>query len=85
MSLLNLRPEEPPKRYVKPQLTKILSIGGLVGALALGSTFASDINLNDGKNVEFGQGMTTSVSCQSEPLTIMPSQEFNNASNTFFL
>jgi hypothetical protein len=42
----------------------------------LGTTFASQINLNSGGNVEFGQGQSAAVSCQDSSLTITPSSTY---------
>lgn len=53
--------------------------------VALGSTLASNINLNGGGNVEFGQGISATVACQSDPLTITPYETFNNTRQSFTL
>ena len=69
-----------PKRAgrTKP-LSLIVGIGALVGALALGTTFAANINLNGNNNVEFGQGVVTTAACDST-INVAPVSTFVNAS-----
>ena len=62
----------------------ILKFGALSIAAVLGTTFASNINLNSGGNSEFGQGVTLTTSCSgSESISIKPSSSFNNTNNKF--
>lgn len=58
---------------------KVLAFAGLVGALALGSTFAANINLNGDSNVEFGQGVVTTTACDDDGITVTPFSTFINA------
>jgi len=46
--------------------------------VALGSTLASNINLNGGGNVEFGQGQTMATACDNA-ITVIPQSSFVNA------
>ena len=70
-------------RGTKKPLKLFLGTGVLVGALALGSTFAANINLNGDSNVEFGQGVTQTVACSgSQSLTVTPLSTFVNSSGT---
>jgi hypothetical protein len=55
-----------------------LGAGVLVGALTLGSTFAANINLNGGGNVEFGQGVATTTACDEDGITVTPFSTFIN-------
>ena len=47
---------------MKKSLTNLIGIGVLAGIVALGSTLAASINLNNGGPVEFGQGVTQAIS-----------------------
>jgi hypothetical protein len=60
-----------------------LGTGVLVGALALGSTFAANINLNTDNNVEFGQGVVTAAACDTT-VTILPTATYDtNTASSF--
>jgi hypothetical protein len=64
----------------KKTLKLLFGIGALVGTIALGSTLAASINLNDSGPVEFGQGVTQTIACSgTESLTITPNATFVNA------
>lgn len=69
-------------RATKKPLKLFLGTGVLVGALALGSTFAANINLNDDSNVEFGQGVVTTTACDENGITVTPFSSFINATGT---
>lgn len=62
----------------KKPLKLFLGTGVLVGALALGSTFAANINLNDNSDVEFGQGVVTTTACDDDGITVTPFSTFIN-------
>jgi len=51
----------------------------LLGASVVGSTFASNINLNDDSNVEFGQGIVTTTTCDNS-IIVTAISTFANAS-----
>ena len=80
MTLLNFSDSgEKPAGRRKP-LRAILGIGALVGAVALGSTLAASINLNDSGPVEFGQGVTQTVACSgNDSIIVTPTSSFINA------
>jgi hypothetical protein len=63
----------------KKPLKLVLGAGVLVGALALGSTFAANINLNSNNNVEFGQGFVATTACDPDGITVTPFSTFINA------
>jgi hypothetical protein len=64
----------------KKPLKLFLGTGVLVGALALGSTFAANINLNGNSDVEFGQGVVTTTACDDDGgITVTPFSTFVNA------
>jgi hypothetical protein len=62
----------------KKPLKLVLGAGVLVGALALGSTFAANINLNGNSDVEFGQGVVTTTACDDDGITVTPFSTFIN-------
>ena len=80
MSLLNFSDSgQKPAGRRKP-LRAILGLGALVGAIALGSTFAASINLNDSGPVEFGQGIAQTVACSgNDSIIVTPTSSFINA------
>lgn len=54
----------------------------LVVAMTLKSVYAANISLNTGGTTEFGQGLTTTVSCSgNNSITVKPQSSFVNASN----
>jgi len=82
--ILNFNSSPHPRGSFK-SLKWILGICATATVIALGTTFASQINLNSGGNVEFGQGQSASVSCQDSPLTITPSSTYSNSQGIFIL
>jgi len=61
----------------KKPLKLILGIGVLAGVIALGSTFAANINLNTGNPVEFGQGIAQATACDDR-IVVTPQAPFRN-------
>ena len=62
-------------------MTKFIFIGVIVAVIALGSTLASNIRINTGGPIEFGQGITQTVACSGNTqLKITPQASFANAS-----
>jgi hypothetical protein len=89
VSSLNLEHDEPvPKKNKKKNrnLKIFLGIGALIAIPAIGSTLAASITVNSGP-VQFGQGVSQAVSCQSGTLTVTPYSTFSNASGggSFYL
>ena len=80
MSLLNFEPSGPMPKGEKKSLKIFLGISLLVGTISLGSTLAASINLNDSGPVEFGQGVTQTVACDSDGITLTPYSTFSNDS-----
>ena len=78
MSLLNFTSPNKTPRSSKP-LKLVVGIGVLAGVIALGSTLASNINLNSGEPIEFGQGVAQTTACDSE-IIMTPLESFSNAS-----
>jgi len=77
--MLRFNELEPKRAGRTKSLSTILGIGALVGVLALGTTFAANINLNGENNVEFGQGVVTTAACDST-INVAPVSSFVNAS-----
>jgi hypothetical protein len=77
VSLLNFSGDSNHRQGEKKTLRLLFGIGALVGTIALGSTLAASINLNNGGPVEFGQGVTQTTSCDSEIL-VTPYSSFVN-------
>ena len=81
MSRLNFEPSSPSRRGSKKPFKLILGSVALVGTIALGSTLAASINLNDSGPVEFGQGVARTVVCggANADITITPFSSFANS------
>ena len=77
--MLRFKELEPKRAGRTKPLSLIVGIGAIVGAIALGSTFAASINLNGGGNVEFGQGVLTTSACDEDGITVTPFSTFINA------
>ena len=77
MSLLNFESQGPSPKGQKKSLKIVLGIGALVGTIAIGSTLAASINLNDSNPVEFGQGIAQTTACDGE-VTVTPFSAFDN-------
>jgi hypothetical protein len=80
MSLLNFDSSGHMPKGEKKSLKIFLGLGALVGVVAIGSTLAASINLNSGGPVEFGQGVTQTVACDSDGITLTPYSTFSNDS-----
>ena len=78
MSLINFNSSEPKRSGEKKTLSIILGIGALVGVIAIGSTLAASINLNNSDPVEFGQGVAQTTACDDD-ITLTPFSTFVNA------
>ena len=81
MPLIDFSPSQPRKRLAPKRLKAALGVAALLGASALGSTLASNISLNDGGNVEFGQGVARTVACD-DSIVVTPMSTFINLENT---
>jgi hypothetical protein len=79
---LNLNPEgSSPKKNKKYK--KALAVGGAVSLAGLGSTFAANISLNQGNNVEFGQGVAQTAACDEDGFSITPVTSYDNSNSIF--
>ena len=56
-----------------------IGIFALIGATTLGTTLASNISLNGGGNVEFGQGIATTTACDDDGVLVTPTSTFVNS------
>jgi hypothetical protein len=68
-----------PRRSKK--LALFVGAAALGGVAVLGSTLAANISLNNDTNVEFGQGVALTSSCDSDGITATPTASFVNASS----
>lgn len=87
MEILNLggaQESTPSEKKSRTPLRVLLGIGALAAVVGVGSTLAANISLNGGGNVEFGQGVATTASCDGE-ITVTPISEFNSADDAFYL
>jgi hypothetical protein len=77
--VLNLESHDRPKRLGEPKKISRLILGACatVTVVILGSTFASNISLNNSIPVQFGQGVASSTACDSD-ITVMPLANFVN-------
>lgn len=57
----------------------VLLAGSAVGLVGIGSTLAANISLNGGNNVEFGQGVARTTSCDADGFTINPVTTYDNS------
>jgi hypothetical protein len=81
---LNLNPESTPAKKNK-NYKKALRIGSVVSLVGIGSTFAANISLNQGDNVEFGQGVAQTAACDEDGFSITPVSSYDNARSIFRL
>ena len=81
----NSNPDDslPEKRTSSKKLTATLGIGGLAALAGFGSTLAANITLNNNTNVEFGQGVAQTTSCDSDGFTITPVTRYDNELSMF--
>ena len=77
MSFLNIVPEEKGKPKKKKPRNLVFGITIIAAIATLGPTLASNISLNDGSKVEFGQGISSYSACDSEIL-VTPLSTFVN-------
>jgi hypothetical protein len=77
MSPLNL--DLPSKQPGKKKLGYTLVASAcLAGVIVFGSTFAGNISLNGGGEVEFGQGYLTTTTCDPDGILVTPITSFYN-------
>ena len=84
MSPLNIHPEEEiamPKKKKNKSLKVMLGIAALVAVPVVGTTLAASIGINTGSSnqIEFGQGVTQAVACDSS-IVVTAGSAFTNAS-----
>jgi hypothetical protein len=61
------------------KLRVLLGIGALAAVTGIGSTLAANITLNTGADVEFGQGVVQTTSCDPDSgITVAPVSDFDN-------
>jgi len=82
MDLEDVKPKGA-KRAKRITSTNKVALGatGVVSLFGIGSTLASNITLNGGGNVEFGQGVAHQVACSKNGFSITPLEQFDNRLN----
>ena len=92
MEILNLgNGSEDSSAQASPKSKKLkvakaaIGIGTIASFAGLGSTLAANITLNDDQNVEFGQGVAQTASCDADGFTITPISYYDPDSSTFRL
>jgi hypothetical protein len=78
VEILNFSSGSSNRRSKKP-LKLILGIASMAGAITFGSTFASNVSLNTGIPIEFGQGVVATTAC-ADDILITPNSGFVNSS-----
>ena len=76
MKTLNLGSDDEPviKKKSKNRNLKIaLGLAAVILIPTIGVTLAGTITIGTGNSVEFGQGSTTTISCDSDGITVVPS------------
>ena len=84
MEILKFDSAPRPSRGKSKSASKALfAIVGVVALATLGSTLAGSITINSGQNVEFGQGVSVTASCDvTAGITLAPTATFVNAVGT---
>ena len=84
MEILKFDSAPRPSRGKNKSASKALfAIVGVVALATLGSTLAGSITINSGQNVEFGQGVSVTASCDvTAGITLAPTATFVNAVGT---
>lgn len=80
MPLIDFTTSQPRPKPLLKRFRVVFAVAVLLGASALGSTLAANINLNGDSNVEFGQGDLTTTTCDNSILVTAIST-FINAEN----
>ena len=64
-----------------------VGIGLVAAVLGVGSTLASTITLNNNNTTEFGQGVSTTISCAgtTHSISVTPVSVFDNIANEFYV
>lgn len=81
--MLEFEPIDQGAKTGKRVFKATLGLGLVATLIALGSTFAANINLNNNQAVEFGQGVVQATACDNQ-ITVTPFSTFVNQSNETF-
>ena len=79
MPLIDFASSQKPSNPVGKRTKVAIGIFAMVGSLTLGTTLASNISLNGGANVEFGQGIATTTACDDDGVLVTPTSTFVNS------
>jgi hypothetical protein len=90
MDFLNLgdgleNSESTPRPRNKKKVFAVVGITLIAATIGIGTTLASNITLNNNQNVEFGQGVSQTVACETSEagITVTPLSTFNNTAGYF--
>jgi len=83
MSQLNFEDSQNAQSRFGEPFRLVLGVSTLTVALVFGSTLASNINLNSGAPVEFGQGVSQFTACDDQ-VNVTPVSSFSNDENNGF-
>lgn len=85
MSILQFDHSEPKPARKYKKIKIVFAVGAIAGAVGLGSTLAANINLNNGGNVEFGQGVAQTTSCDQSVILTPRATFVNNSVEPVFI
>lgn len=80
MPIIDFTSSQPRPKSLLRRLRVVSGAAVLLGASVLGSTLAANINLSGDSNVEFGQGIVTTTTCDNS-IIVTPRSSFVNAEN----
>jgi hypothetical protein len=77
--------ESTPRPRNKKKVFAVVGITLIAATIGIGTTLASNITLNNGQNVEFGQGVSQTVACETSGagITVTPLSSFDNNAGYF--
>ena len=78
MPLIDFTTSQPRQKSGQKRINVAIGVLALGGSLFLGTTLAADINLNGDSNVEFGQGVVATTTCDNS-IIVTPISTFVNA------
>jgi hypothetical protein len=78
VSVIDFRSPNSKRKSIRNEIKVAIGIFALVGTATVGTTLASNISLNSGGNVEFGQGVAQTTACDSNVI-LTPTSTFVNS------
>ena len=80
MQILNFNGDNKSSKKINSKTKILFGVGLLILIPVIGSTLAASITLNSGSSIQFGQGVSQAVACDTDGVTITPSASFANSS-----